>query len=334
MPLSMLWIMPEACLIINTCKGCICVPDFRFLPKVLRLKMPFLLSLPFRAFHVPFFLLLCTGCTILSPGGPLPEPHHKIGKPYEIDGKWYYPAENPEYAQTGIASWYGPGFHGKRTANGEIFNMNLLSAAHRTLPLPSMAEVENLENGRRIIVRINDRGPFAGNRLIDLSRQGARALGFENEGLARVRVRYLEPASLSRTAPEPVSRRKHTRPYKTGTYAHRGNPVTPLPVPAQKEEPAVSASTREPSGPYAVRIAVFARQENLERTKARLSRAGPLYITRIRGENGSVLYGIFMGPLENMQDALSGLENVHREGYTDAYIVRTGDAAGSLRKSG
>lgn len=130
-----------------------------------------------------------------------PNPHYKVGKPYKINGRWYRPAHDPDYDEIGVASWYGPQFHGRKTANGEIFDMNLLSAAHTTLPMPSMAEVENLENGRRVTVRVNDRGPFAGDRMIDLSREAARRLGFEKQGLARVRVRYLGPAPLRAQAP-------------------------------------------------------------------------------------------------------------------------------------
>ena len=126
----------------------------------------------------------------------LRSPHYKVGKAYKINGRWYQPAEDPTYNRTGIASWYGRDFHGRPTANGEIFDMNQMTAAHTTLPLPSLVEVKNLENGRRVTVRVNDRGPFANDRIIDLSRAAARELGFEQNGLARVRVRYLGPAPL------------------------------------------------------------------------------------------------------------------------------------------
>ena len=121
---------------------------------------------------------------------------YKIGKPYQIKGQWYYPKEQPSYDEVGVASWYGADFHGGKTANGEIFDMHSLTAAHKTLPLPSYAEVTNLANGRTVLVRINNRGPFVGNRLIDLSRGTARILGFEGKGLSRVRVRYIGRAPL------------------------------------------------------------------------------------------------------------------------------------------
>ncbi len=124
------------------------------------------------------------------------EPIYKVGTPYKINGKWYYPAVDYNYVEVGIASWYGPGFHGKKTANGEIFNQNKISAAHRTLPMPSIVKVTNLDNGKVLErVRINDRGPFAGNRIIDLSKKAAQELGFVNIGTAKVRVEILEDES-------------------------------------------------------------------------------------------------------------------------------------------
>ena len=118
----------------------------------------------------------------------------KVGNPYQIAGEWYYPKEDERYDRTGIASWYGPQFHKKMTANGEIFNMYQVSAAHPTLPMPVMARVTNLENGRQIIVRINDRGPFARGREIDMSMRAAELLGFKEQGTAKVRVQYLGKA--------------------------------------------------------------------------------------------------------------------------------------------
>lgn len=121
--------------------------------------------------------------------------HYKIGKPYQIKGVWYYPQADYDYVEEGIASWYGPNFHGKPTANGAVFDMNKVSAAHRTLPLPSMVQVTNLENGRSMRIKVNDRGPFAKGRIIDLSRRAAQLLGFEKQGTALVRVEIIEDES-------------------------------------------------------------------------------------------------------------------------------------------
>ncbi len=131
-------------------------------------------------------------------GDPVPRGGgiYKVGTPYQIAGNWFYPREDENYDETGIASWYGRYFHGRRTANGEIYDMDALTAAHPTLPLPIYARVVNLENNREIIVRINDRGPYANDRIIDLSKMSAEALGFSEQGTTRVRVTYLGRAPL------------------------------------------------------------------------------------------------------------------------------------------
>lgn len=128
--------------------------------------------------------------------------HQKVGRPYTVSGRTYVPQRNDSYDETGIASWYGPNFHGRPTANGEVFDQNLMTAAHPTLPIPSIVEVTNLENGRQVILRLNDRGPFVDDRMIDLSRGAATQLGFIGRGLARVRVRYLGPAHPASSAPQ------------------------------------------------------------------------------------------------------------------------------------
>lgn len=136
---------------------------------------------------------------VIPLGAPVPKGggRYKIGAPYKVSGRWYIPREDPYYDETGIASWYGSDFHGRATANGEVFDMGALTAAHPTLPLPSYAYVTNLDNGRTVLVRINDRGPYANDRVIDLSREAARQLGTEGQGLARVRVRYAGRAPLN-----------------------------------------------------------------------------------------------------------------------------------------
>ncbi len=127
--------------------------------------------------------------------------HQRVGKPYKIDGKKYKPKHEPNYDKTGIASWYGPKFHGKLTANGESYDMNGMTAAHKTLPLNSMVFVTNLQTGKSIMVRINDRGPFVEGRIIDLSRAAAEALDLIGHGLAKVRVQYAGPADPNTLPP-------------------------------------------------------------------------------------------------------------------------------------
>jgi rare lipoprotein A len=130
-----------------------------------------------------------------------PAPKKATSRPYQIKGIWYYPQLHFEYDEVGLASYYGGGrgydFHGRPTATGEIFDMNDVSAAHKTLPLPCIVEVTNLENGRQIQLKVNDRGPFVEGRIIDVSRRTAQLLGFEGKGTAKVRVRTLLPDSLA-----------------------------------------------------------------------------------------------------------------------------------------
>ncbi len=122
--------------------------------------------------------------------------HYMIGDPYRVAGKTYIPADNPRYAAVGLASWYGDAFHGRLTANGEVYDVNGLTAAHPTLPLPSYVRVTNLDNGRSMTVRVNDRGPFAHDRILDVSERVADMLGFRQQGTARVKVQYIGPAQL------------------------------------------------------------------------------------------------------------------------------------------
>lgn len=139
-------------------------------------------------------LALLSACAAVEPTkrpGKITPGNYKIGKPYQVGGQWYYPQPDYGYDERGIASWYGPNFHGRRTANGEIFNMNAISGAHKTLPLPSVVRITNLENGRALTVRINDRGPFARGRIVDLSKRAADLLGFADKGTAMVRVHLL-----------------------------------------------------------------------------------------------------------------------------------------------
>ncbi len=126
-------------------------------------------------------------CKAVSAPGP-----KKIGKPYKINGVTYYPMESADgYSEVGVASWYGPGFHGKLTANGETYNQKAMTAAHKTLPLPTLVKVENLENGKSVVVRVNDRGPYSKGRIIDLTEVAARRLDMLDKGTARVRVSVL-----------------------------------------------------------------------------------------------------------------------------------------------
>jgi len=138
---------------------------------------------------------------VVEDGEPVPKGGgiYRVGQPYNINGRTYVPSENPNYRAEGIASWYGPDFHGRLTANGEVYDMYSISAAHTTMPLPSYARITNLDNGRSVIVRVNDRGPYARGRVIDVSIGTAKVLHFYGAGLARVRVEYVGRAPLEGT---------------------------------------------------------------------------------------------------------------------------------------
>ena len=191
---------------------------------------------------------------VVGPGERVPKGGgtYRVGKPYIVADREYAPEENARYSKEGLASWYGEDFHGRLTANGEVFDMRAISAAHPTLPLPSYVRVTNLTNKRSIVVRVNDRGPFIRNRVIDLSYKTARLLGFGDRGIVRVRVEYVGPAGL-----EGSDDRKLMATLRQGEPASAPIPVMvegaraaklsaahPIPEPAKLEPltPQVSAS--------------------------------------------------------------------------------------------
>jgi rare lipoprotein A len=277
---------------------------------------------------------------------PLSAGVYKIGNPYQQDGIWYYPHEQPDYDETGIASWYGPQFHGQRTANGEIFDANALTAAHRTLPMPVNVRVTNLENGRSLILRVNDRGPFSRGRIIDVSERAAELLGFKNQGTARVRVTYMGRAPLpggheiEETPPEiatavpaaPTGKVDMSAlnvvpgatvepPVKIGALPSP-TPTT-LPSPRPAEEPVTGQVMHVPVPPVThlyVQVGAFSSRANAERLKRRLSAAGGLAISTIT-RNGQTLYRVRVGPLDELAAADAALARVVRLGSNDAQIV-------------
>ncbi len=180
---------------------------------------------------------------------------YKVGNPYQIDGTWYYPNEDWSYDETGIASWYGEQFHGKYTANGETFDLNAMTAAHRTLPMPTVVRVTNLENGRSIEVRVNDRGPYARGRIIDMSRRAAQLLGYEGKGTAKVRVQIDVPASIQvaslagRRGNEPAL--AAVAPKAPGDQSQQQN-VAEAPPPAVPVEKVAAEALPPPPGVVAV----------------------------------------------------------------------------------
>lgn len=194
-------------------------------------------------------------------------PMYKVGPPYQINGVWYYPKVDYDYDERGTASWYGPGFDRKTTANGEIYDMNQLSAAHKTLPLPSVVEVTNLQNGRSLQLRVNDRGPYVGDRVIDVSRRAAQLLGFEGAGTAPVQVRILKEPSIQVAE---AAMRGETGQIRLAEAAHTTRPE-PTPAPriarAARVEPAPVPGTAVPPARTEIVAANWPSEQQPRRTE-------------------------------------------------------------------
>ena len=249
------------------------------------------------------------------------EPIYKVGNPYKINGKWYYPAVDYQYDEVGIASWYGPGFHGKTTANGEVFDQNKISAAHRTLPMPSVVKVTNLENGLVLEkVRINDRGPFARNRIIDLSKKAAEELGFIKNGVAKVRVEILEDES-----------RKYVSTDQKNNYVAEAAEVTEiskknlLSSPERKEK-VVEKKTEEnlensilTNKELLIQVGAFSDHRNAKTLSEKLSEF-KAYINRVF-INNKYLYRVRIGPINNLDLANDMKRKLFELGYTSSHLV-------------
>jgi len=250
-----------------------------------------------------------------KPEGPAPDTPVKIGKPYQVAGIWYYPADDHDYDEVGLASWYGQQFHGGPTANGEFFDMDRVGAAHKTLPLPSYVEVTALDTGRTILVRINDRGPFVSNRIIDLSRRSAQLLGIERRGVSRVRVRRVFPSADDRlqlrwgrpATPRPAASASDIAELDRRFAARTPDPMAPPRIAAAIPDEAV------PVGGFYIQVAAVssrARAEDIaEAIAGRIEPAGMLWRVRI-------------GPYKAEADATTALAQLQRDGYQDARLVR------------
>lgn len=272
--------------------------------------------------------------------GPGEGGYYKIGQPYEIDGVTYTPAVDYNYDETGIASWYGPGFHGLRTANGEMYDMNEVTGAHKTLPMPSLVRVTNLDNGRSIVVRVNDRGPYARGRILDLSRRGAQLLGYEKIGTAKVRVQIMarESQILAAAAKQGQMNveiagidpdRPPPPPPDTPTYTRPGAAeATPLPPPDTKGAPPPSMQYAQAETPVAV-AAVDEKallQQQLPQQHVKGQDIGGLYlpppVVQQRKVHPTAIYiqaGSFGMP-DNAQRMLAKLRGVGQAGITQAVV--------------
>ncbi len=261
------------------------------------------------------------GAPVYPSNGPLPRGGGKyvVGNAYQVAGQWFTPKEQPGYDKVGIASWYGPKFNRRMTSNGEWFDMNYLTAAHPTLPLPSYAKVTNLENGRQIVVRINDRGPFVANRIIDLSKRAAEKLDMIGKGSAKVRVQYMGPAPLDDNGTQLAAL---NRDLQRGTldvtrYAANDKSAAPVQRPARPvQQPVVLASANSTRSGYFVQVGAFADPANVARARQSLASVGPVVVQPVHG-----LFSVRLGPLDSADSARYALSQVKAAGHLDARLI-------------
>ena len=281
---------------------------------------------------------------------------YKVGDPYEINDVWYYPSVDYEYDETGIASWYGKQFHGALTANGETFDMNAISAAHKTLPMPSVVQVTNLENGRSLKLVVNDRGPFVNGRILDASRRTAQLLGFEKQGTARVRVQVLAdesrliayqnspkelreeekikitaverdvvtsqslapPPGEQGNAPE-TSKNDETAPVLRSALPEMGDAETLSAIKEEPVDPVVSQKYVRPTALY-IQAGAFTKVENAYRIKTQIARISPAQITEAK-VGAQTYFRVRIGPFRTVEQADSILDSVINAGYKNARLI-------------
>ena len=292
----------------------------------------------------------------LSTDTPKSVGYYKVGSSYTIKNRRYYPAETFSHTETGKASWYGPGFHGKLTANGEIFNKNDLTAAHRTLQLPSIIRVTNLANGRSVILRVNDRGPFAHNRVLDVSERAASILGFKSKGVTNVKIQVLPeeskyvkeaakkridtrgyevalnqnkvPAQANINTPNPVKPQSKPAPVTEVVLSNPSNAPIPSPAPVQRQvlgESVTVANTAPPlpqslQGRVFVQAGSFTQEQNALRHSQQVSKISSSSVFRTQKDN-MPFYRVRLGPFENRAAANAVIAQLNDNGINKAVIV-------------
>jgi len=274
------------------------------------------------------------------PPPPKSQGTFKVGNPYKIEGKWYRPQESYAHEETGIASWYGPGFHNKRTANGEKFDKNELTAAHRTLQMPSLVRVTNLDNGKSLVVRVNDRGPFSKGRVLDVSEKAAELLGFKNQGTAKVKIQVLKQESIKLAAA--AKQGIDTGGYEVAVNSHANAgfhpvaaaaPVAPVQVGDLVPPTGIQGHSKDgrfypdhvvkqmPVKPTTIYVQVgsFADMANADRLSDKLSAHGTARVmAAVVG--GQQFYRVRI-PASNVASADAILKSVMKHGYPKAIIV-------------
>lgn len=229
-----------------------------------------------------------------------PEPKSRYGNhsPYVVFGKTYYLADpKKKFEQSGIASWYGKKFHGHTTSNMEIFDMYKLTAAHRTLPLPSYVEVTNLENNKKVVVRVNDRGPFSGKRIIDLSWAAAKALDYDTKGLANVHIKLIKPSEIAQKNKKPKSLQK------------------------TKQEKLTEYTSSKIDGLKFLQVGAFSQHERALNIASELSKVTllPVHVTNTVAQ--TPLYRVRIGPLTEDVNIVDIIQKVHNKGFNHTKLV-------------
>lgn len=296
-----------------------------------------------------------TGSPYYKGSGPVPwgGGRDHIGKPYQVAGRWFTPKVQPNYDKSGPASWYGEAFNRRKTSNGEWFDMTRLTAAHPTLPLPSYVKVTNLDNGRDVVVRVNDRGPFVGPRIIDLSKRTAEVLDFKRKGKASVRVQYIGPAPLDDNGTHLAAMNKELQ---RGTSLRRmiaaadrsrgkvrSTDVMVAEAPVKKKiqakvetvaytppQPDLTSSQSGLETSYFVQVGSFADPVNAERARDMFASAWPVQFMELSGTQGTV-YRVRLGPISGQADAKTALEGAIQSGYPDARLVQAQAMQASLQ---
>lgn len=255
---------------------------------------------------------------------PRVEPRSRGGNksPYRVFGKQYWVMPSSlGYAETGIASWYGSKFHGHQTSNGEIYNMFTMTAAHKSLPIPTYVKVTNLDNGRHVIVRVNDRGPFHDDRLIDLSYAAATKLGYAKQGTARVRVEAIDPVAWQRdnrppAKPVPVTLQANGTVAQTAIKPSEAKPA------AQAATQTLPTAALTEGNKIVLQVGAFANFDSAQRLKQQLQRlTGEDVMIYLDQQQEPNLHKVHIGPVMNLTVAQQLRELVGRNGYGSALIL-------------
>jgi len=299
------------------------------------------------------------GSPIYPGKGPVPwgGGRYFVGKPYQVAGEWFTPKEQPGYDKKGVASWYGEDFNRRKTSNGEWFDMNRLTAASATLPLPSYVKVTNLDNGREVVVRVNDRGPFVDTRIMDLSKAAADELGYLNKGTTKVRVQFIGPAPLNdnggkhlmamntelergtpnRSLIAAADRRRGKSSVANVTVAEAPPPkkasravaetvaYQPPPTP---EAPAAASLTGDIS--YFIQLGSFSDGGNAARVRDQFASAWPVQFIELSGAAGPI-YRVRIGPITDPDDAQTALADAQTAGFSDAHLIKMEAVQASLQ---